>query len=97
MEPLTTEISLGSQFYRVKYNRTIAICLFADISLYLQLFTYYFLAHQGFARSFGMHLANGERREWIKPIMFSGGLGSIEEQDVKKEQASAGTQEIIYT
>ncbi len=44
-----------------------------------------------------MHLANGERREWIKPIMFSGGLGSIEEQDVKKEQASAGTQEIIYT
>ncbi|XP_059368868.1 phosphoribosylformylglycinamidine synthase-like [Carassius carassius] len=44
----------------------------------------------GFARSFGMRLANGERREWIKPIMFSGGLGSIEDQHVKKEQASPG-------
>lgn len=44
----------------------------------------------GFARSFGMRLANGERREWIKPIMFSGGLGSIEDQHVKKEQAESG-------
>uniref|UniRef100_A0A9R1SI02 Phosphoribosylformylglycinamidine synthase n=2 Tax=Cyprinus carpio TaxID=7962 RepID=A0A9R1SI02_CYPCA len=44
----------------------------------------------GFARSFGMRLANGERREWIKPIMFSGGLGSIEDQHVKKEQALPG-------
>ncbi|XP_041912536.1 phosphoribosylformylglycinamidine synthase isoform X1 [Alosa sapidissima] len=44
----------------------------------------------GFARSFGMRLANGERREWIKPIMFSGGLGSIEDQHVKKEAAEPG-------
>ncbi|KAM4575374.1 phosphoribosylformylglycinamidine synthase [Fundulus diaphanus] len=44
----------------------------------------------GFARSFGMRLANGERREWIKPIMFSGGLGSIEDSYVKKEGAEAG-------
>nr|XP_023650572.1 phosphoribosylformylglycinamidine synthase [Paramormyrops kingsleyae]XP_023650573.1 phosphoribosylformylglycinamidine synthase [Paramormyrops kingsleyae]XP_023650574.1 phosphoribosylformylglycinamidine synthase [Paramormyrops kingsleyae] len=44
----------------------------------------------GFARSFGMSLANGERREWIKPIMFSGGLGSIEEQHVKKEEPEPG-------
>ncbi|XP_038165000.1 phosphoribosylformylglycinamidine synthase [Cyprinodon tularosa] len=44
----------------------------------------------GFARSFGMRLANGERREWIKPIMFSGGLGSIEDAYVKKEEAEAG-------
>uniref|UniRef100_A0A673G568 Phosphoribosylformylglycinamidine synthase n=1 Tax=Sinocyclocheilus rhinocerous TaxID=307959 RepID=A0A673G568_9TELE len=44
----------------------------------------------GFARSFGMRLVNGERREWIKPIMFSGGLGSIEDQHVKKEQAAPG-------
>uniref|UniRef100_A0A3B1K177 Phosphoribosylformylglycinamidine synthase n=1 Tax=Astyanax mexicanus TaxID=7994 RepID=A0A3B1K177_ASTMX len=44
----------------------------------------------GFARSFGMRLANGERREWIKPIMFSGGLGSIEDKHVKKEEAEPG-------
>ncbi|XP_060773494.1 phosphoribosylformylglycinamidine synthase isoform X3 [Neoarius graeffei] len=44
----------------------------------------------GFARSFGMRLANGERREWIKPIMFSGGLGSIEDKHVKKEEAESG-------
>uniref|UniRef100_A0A672ZJ90 Phosphoribosylformylglycinamidine synthase n=1 Tax=Sphaeramia orbicularis TaxID=375764 RepID=A0A672ZJ90_9TELE len=41
----------------------------------------------GFARSFGMRLSNGERREWIKPIMFSGGLGSIDNKHLKKEQA----------
>lgn len=46
--------------------------------------------HLGFARSFGMRLASGERREWIKPIMFSGGLGSIEDAHVKKEQAEKG-------
>lgn len=44
----------------------------------------------GFARSFGMRLASGERREWIKPIMFSGGLGCIEDAHVKKEQAEKG-------
>lgn len=44
----------------------------------------------GFARSFGMRLANGERREWIKPIMFSGGLGSIEDPHVRKDQAEPG-------
>ncbi|KAM6921075.1 phosphoribosylformylglycinamidine synthase [Xenentodon cancila] len=44
----------------------------------------------GFARSFGMRLANGERREWIKPIMFSGGLGSVEDAHVKKEEARPG-------
>ncbi|KAM6963023.1 phosphoribosylformylglycinamidine synthase [Aplochiton taeniatus] len=44
----------------------------------------------GFARSFGMRLASGERREWIKPIMFSGGLGSIEDAHIKKAEAQAG-------
>ena len=29
----------------------------------------------GFNRSFGMRLPNGERREWLKPIMFSAGEG----------------------
>lgn len=38
-----------------------------------------------------MRLANGERREWIKPIMFSGGLGSIEDAHVKKEEAETGS------
>lgn len=38
-----------------------------------------------------MRLANGERREWIKPIMFSGGLGSIEDAHIKKEEAEAGS------
>ncbi|XP_061593812.1 phosphoribosylformylglycinamidine synthase [Cololabis saira] len=44
----------------------------------------------GFARSFGMRLADGERREWIKPIMFSGGLGSIVDTHVEKEEARPG-------
>ncbi|CAL8254617.1 unnamed protein product [Merluccius merluccius] len=44
----------------------------------------------GFARSFGMRLPNGERREWIKPIMFSGGLGAMEDKHIKKEEAQTG-------
>ncbi|XP_050484898.1 phosphoribosylformylglycinamidine synthase [Bombus huntii] len=32
----------------------------------------------GFARSFGMTDEVGVRREWIKPIMFSGGLGTMD-------------------
>mmetsp|Transcript_29282 Transcript_29282/g.75454 ORF Transcript_29282/g.75454 Transcript_29282/m.75454 type:complete len:1336 (+) Transcript_29282:104-4111(+) len=31
----------------------------------------------GFNRSFGMRLPSGERREWLKPIMFSAGLGQM--------------------
>jgi phosphoribosylformylglycinamidine synthase len=33
---------------------------------------------QGFTRSFGLRLPNGERREWIKPIMFTGGIGQMD-------------------
>jgi phosphoribosylformylglycinamidine synthase len=33
---------------------------------------------QGYTRSFGLRLPNGERREWIKPIMFSGGIGQMD-------------------
>jgi phosphoribosylformylglycinamidine synthase len=39
---------------------------------------------QGFTRSFGARLANGERREWIKPIMFSGGIGQLDARHVEK-------------
>ena len=28
----------------------------------------------GYTRSFGLRLINGERREWIKPIMFRSAL-----------------------
>jgi phosphoribosylformylglycinamidine synthase len=33
---------------------------------------------QGYTRSFGLRLPSGERREWIKPIMFSGGIGQMD-------------------
>jgi len=39
---------------------------------------------QGFTRSFGLRLPSGERREWIKPIMFSGGIGKMDHQHIKK-------------
>uniref|UniRef100_A0A8D0HRT0 Phosphoribosylformylglycinamidine synthase n=1 Tax=Sphenodon punctatus TaxID=8508 RepID=A0A8D0HRT0_SPHPU len=44
----------------------------------------------GFARSFGLRLADGERREWIKPIMFSGGIGAMEDAHVRKESPKPG-------
>ncbi len=45
---------------------------------------------QGFTRSFGMRLPGGERREWIKPIMFSGGIGRIDARHVEKGRPEVG-------
>ncbi len=39
---------------------------------------------QGFTRSFGLKMPNGERREWIKPIMFTGGVGQIDARHLEK-------------
>ena len=39
---------------------------------------------QGYTRAFGMRLPNGERREWLKPIMFSGGIGQIDARHPEK-------------
>ncbi|XP_053551007.1 phosphoribosylformylglycinamidine synthase [Bombina bombina] len=44
----------------------------------------------GFARSFGQRLASGERREWVKPIMFSGGIGSMEDAHCIKDAPEVG-------
>ncbi|KAH7985280.1 hypothetical protein HPB52_024212 [Rhipicephalus sanguineus] len=44
----------------------------------------------GFSRSFGMVLPGGERREWIKPIMFSGGIGSIDSDQITKDKPEKG-------
>lgn len=44
----------------------------------------------GFARSFGQLLPSGERREWIKPIMFTGGVGSICDLHVTKQEPQLG-------
>src|SRR4030042_6500154 len=40
---------------------------------------------QGFTRSFGMRLPGGERIEWVKPIMFTGGIGQMDSRHVEKE------------
>ncbi len=45
---------------------------------------------QGFTRSFGLRLPGGERREWIKPIMFSGGIGQIDSHHTLKEKPEVG-------
>ncbi len=39
---------------------------------------------QGYTRAFGLRLPGGERREWLKPIMFSGGIGQIDARHVEK-------------
>jgi len=39
----------------------------------------------GFTRSVGLRLPDGERREWIKPIMFSGGIGQIDHRHIAKQ------------
>nr|AOE43234.1 phosphoribosylformylglycinamide synthase [Synstelium polycarpum] len=44
----------------------------------------------GFTRSYGERLPNGERREWIKPIMFSAGIGYMDGRHLKKEAPEVG-------
>ena len=44
----------------------------------------------GFARTFGQRLPDGSRCEYVKPIMFSGGIGSIDENQVQKRGPEAG-------
>jgi len=45
---------------------------------------------QGFTRSFGLRLPNGERSEWVKPIMFTGGVGQIDHRHIEKGQPQKG-------
>ncbi|KAE8692476.1 Phosphoribosylformylglycinamidine synthase [Hibiscus syriacus] len=45
---------------------------------------------QGFTRTFGMRLPTGERREWLKPIMFSGGIGHIDHTHISKGDPEIG-------
>jgi phosphoribosylformylglycinamidine synthase len=45
---------------------------------------------QGFTRSFGMRLTDGERYEWVKPIMFTGGIGYIDSHHVEKREPEEG-------
>ncbi|ESO08826.1 hypothetical protein HELRODRAFT_190628 [Helobdella robusta] len=44
----------------------------------------------GFSRSFGLMDVGGERREWVKPIMFTGGVGSILDEHVHKMNPEIG-------
>ncbi len=44
----------------------------------------------GFTRSFDQRFPNGDRWAWIKPIMFTGGIGQIDARHVEKEEARKG-------
>lgn len=41
---------------------------------------------QGYTRSFGMRIPNGERYEWLKPIMFTAGVGQMNADHIEKGQ-----------
>lgn len=45
---------------------------------------------QGFTRSFGLRLPDGERYEWVKPIMFTGGVGQIDDLHIEKGEPEKG-------
>lgn len=44
----------------------------------------------GFTRSFGQRLPNGERFEWVKPIMFSAGVGTMDSRFADKGEPEVG-------
>ena len=44
----------------------------------------------GFMRSFGMRQASGRRREWVKPIMFSAGIGFLDAAHAVKGKPEPG-------
>ena len=45
---------------------------------------------QGYTRSFGLRLPDGDRREWVKPIMFTGGIGQIDSRHIEKAAPEKG-------
>jgi len=45
---------------------------------------------QGFTRSFDLRLADGERWAFLKPIMFTGGLGQIDDDLTEKKPEEKG-------
>ncbi|MBS1111889.1 MAG: purL, partial [Nitrospirae bacterium] len=45
---------------------------------------------QGFTRSFGMRLPDKERIEWIKPIMFTAGIGQMDSRHTEKGEPETG-------
>ena len=44
----------------------------------------------GFTRSYASRTAGGERREWIKPILFTGGFGQMDARHRKKSTPEVG-------
>ena len=44
----------------------------------------------GFTRSFDQKFPSGERWAWIKPIMFTGGIGQIDDSHTEKGEAKKG-------
>jgi phosphoribosylformylglycinamidine synthase len=44
----------------------------------------------GFTRSFDQKLPSGKRWAWIKPIMFTGGIGQIDVRHIEKDEAKKG-------
>ena len=40
----------------------------------------------GFTRSFAQCIPNGERREYLKPMLFSGGVGQLDDRHLHKGQ-----------
>ena len=45
---------------------------------------------QGYTRSFGMRIPDGERYEWLKPIMFTAGVGQMNADHIEKGQPEKG-------
>ena len=45
---------------------------------------------QGFARSLGLRMPDGSRREWVKPIMFTGGVGQLDARHLEKSPPQKG-------
>ena len=43
----------------------------------------------GFTRSFAQRIPNGERREYLKPMLFSGGVGQLDDRHLHKAQKYA--------
>lgn len=45
---------------------------------------------QGYTRSFGMRMPDGGRYEWLKPIMFTGGVGQMDAGQIDKGKPDKG-------
>lgn len=80
-EPLIS----GMNLCRFNFNKIVT-----DIVTMFTLFPCVFFYFSGFVQSYGLNNGDNVREEFVKPIMFSGGIGYMPHSMIKKNKPNKG-------